>query len=70
MNITVIKRSGVKEPLSLEKWQAQVRKICEGISDVSPSMIELRASPNFYDGITTKEIDEITLRAIVASLMS
>jgi ribonucleoside-diphosphate reductase alpha chain len=65
MNITVIKRSGKKEQLTIEKWQAQVAKICQGIADVSQSMIEIKAQPHFYDGITTKEIDEVTLRAIV-----
>lgn len=65
MRIMVTKRDGTKEPLTLEKWQNHVSKICKGIADVSPSMIEIKAHPNFYDGITTKEIDEITLRAIV-----
>ncbi len=64
-NITVIKRSGKREPLAVEKWQAQVAKVCSGIADVSQSMIEIKSQPHFYDGITTKEIDEITLRAIV-----
>jgi ribonucleoside-diphosphate reductase alpha chain len=65
MKIYVTKRSGAKEPLNLEKWQAQVAKICKGIADVSPSMIEIKSQLHFYDGITTKQIDEITLRAIV-----
>jgi ribonucleoside-diphosphate reductase alpha chain len=65
MKIYVTKRSGQKEILTLEKWQAQIAKICRGIADVSQSMIEIKAQPHFYDGITTKEIDEITLRAIV-----
>ena len=65
MIINVTKRSGKKEPLNLEKWQAQVAKICAGIADVSPSMIEIRSNPHFFDGITTSEIDNITLRAIV-----
>ena len=63
--ITVVKRSGRREPLHIEKWQAQVAKICQGIADVSQSMIEIKAQLHFYDGITTKEIDGITLRAIV-----
>ena len=63
--ITVIKRSGQKEPLHIDKWQAQVAKVCQGIADVSQSMIEIKAQLHFYDGITTEEIDEITLRAIV-----
>lgn len=65
MRINVVKRSGLKEPLTIEKWQAQIANICTGIADVSQSMIEIKAQPHFYDGITTKEIDEITLRAIV-----
>ena len=63
--IQVTKRSGNKEPLAVEKWQAQVTKVCSGIADVSQSMIEIKSQPHFYDGITTREIDEITLRAIV-----
>jgi len=65
MQIQVTKRNGKKEPLTLEKWQTQIAKVCGGIADVSQSMIEIKAQPHFYDGITTKEIDEITLRAIV-----
>ncbi len=65
INITVTKRSGKREPLTIEKWQAQILKVCSGIADVSQSMIEIKAQPHFYDGITTREIDEITLRAIV-----
>lgn len=64
-NIIVTKRSGKKEQLTIEKWQAQIAKICCGIADVSQSMIEIKAQPHFYDGITTREIDGITLRAIV-----
>ena len=63
--IQVIKRSGSRAPLAVEKWQAQIAKVCAGIADVSQSMIEIKAQPHFYDGISTREIDEITLRAIV-----
>jgi len=63
--ITVIKRSGNREPLAVEKWQAQIAKVCKGIADVSQSMIEIKSQPHFYDGITTSEIDNITLRAVV-----
>jgi ribonucleoside-diphosphate reductase alpha chain len=63
--IQVTKRSGHQEPLAVEKWQAQITKVCAGIADVSQSMIEIKSQPHFYDGINTQEIDEITLRAIV-----
>jgi ribonucleoside-diphosphate reductase alpha chain len=65
MKIHVTKRDGTKEPLMLEKWQAQVAKICVGIADVSPSMVEIKSQLHFYDGISTQEIDGITLRAVV-----
>ena len=64
-SIQVIKRSGTRAPLAVDKWQAQIAKVCAGIADVSQSMIEIKAQPHFYDGISTREIDEITLRAIV-----
>jgi ribonucleoside-diphosphate reductase alpha chain len=64
-SITVVKRSGRRESLALEKWQTQIAKVCAGIADVSQSMVEIKAQLHFYDGITTKEIDGITLRAIV-----
>lgn len=63
--INVVKRDGRVEPLAVEKWQAQIAKVCTGIADVSQSMIEIKSQPHFYDGITTREVDEITLRAIV-----
>ena len=63
--ITVIKRNGNRESLAVDKWQAQIAKVCAGIADVSQSMIEIKSQPHFYDGITTQEIDGITLRAIV-----
>jgi ribonucleoside-diphosphate reductase alpha chain len=64
-NIMIVKRDGRKEPLTIDKWQHQVAKVCSGIADVSQSMIEIKAQPHFYDGMTTREIDEVTLRAIV-----
>jgi ribonucleoside-diphosphate reductase alpha chain len=63
--ITVLKRDGTREPLALEKWQTQIAKVCKGTADVSQSMIEIKAQLHFFDGITTNEIDGITLRACV-----
>ena len=63
--IQVTKRNGSRVTLDITKWQNQIAKVCQGIADVSQSMIEIKSQPHYYDGITTKEIDEITLRAIV-----
>jgi ribonucleoside-diphosphate reductase alpha chain len=63
--IQLVKRSGKKELLDIVKWQAQVEKVCRGVADISQSMIEIKASPHFYDGMTTREVDNLTLRALV-----
>ncbi len=60
------KRNGSKEPFEHSKWQAYIAKICEGIPDVSPSMIEFQARPHFRDGMTSRELDEATLKGMVS----
>lgn len=65
MTINVIKRNGKKEPLDIAKIQRQVHNACRGIDGVSPSMVELKSSLQFYDGIPTKVIDELLLQAMV-----
>ena len=62
--IHVIKRNGKRVPLNIEKWQAQIAKVCEGIEGVSPSMIEIGAQAHFYDGMTTRELDQMALRSM------
>lgn len=42
-NTYVVKRDGTKEKFDLAKWQAHIAKICEGVANVSPSMIEIAA---------------------------
>jgi ribonucleoside-diphosphate reductase alpha chain len=61
----VIKRNGQKERFELDKWQAQIAKVCEGVADVSPSMIEIAAQAHFTDGMSTRELDQIALRSMV-----
>ena len=63
--IHVIKRDGSKVPLDISKIQTQVARACEGISDVSPSMIELAAKIQFTDGMKTEDIDRLLLQAMV-----
>jgi ribonucleoside-diphosphate reductase alpha chain len=65
MTINVIKRSGERVPLDISKIQRQVKYDCHGIDGVSPSMIELKAQIQFYDGISTSTIDQLLLNAMV-----
>jgi len=63
--ITVTKRSGERVPLDISKIQRQVANACRDIDAVSPSMIEIKAQIEFYDGMTTTTIDELLLKAMV-----
>jgi hypothetical protein len=63
--ITVIKRNGQRVPLDISKIQRQVMHACRGIDGVSPSMIEIKAQLQFHDGMSTKTIDELLLKAMV-----
>jgi len=63
--ITVIKRNGDRVPLDINKIQRQVAHSCKGIDSVSPSMIEIKAQIELHDGMSTKTIDELLLKAMV-----
>jgi ribonucleoside-diphosphate reductase alpha chain len=63
--ITVIKRTGVRVPLQIEKIQKQVAMACAGIADVSQSLVEMRANIELFDGIETTTIDELLIRSAV-----
>lgn len=63
--ISVVKRDGTKEPYDIAKIQRQVQYACEGIANVSESMIELTMNLELYNGITTKHIDQLAENAAV-----
>jgi ribonucleoside-diphosphate reductase alpha chain len=63
--IFVVKRDGSREPLDITKVQTQIRRACDGITSVSESMIELRASIQFEDGMCTETIDKNLLHAMI-----
>jgi ribonucleoside-diphosphate reductase alpha chain len=64
-NINVVKRDGTTVPLDISKIQRQVAYGCRGIDNVSPSMIEIKAQIELHDGMSTKTIDELLLKAMV-----
>ena len=51
------------EDLKLEKIHRMVEYACEGLAGVSESQIEMNANLQFYDGISTKDIQEILVRS-------
>ena len=60
----VRKRNGSVEPLNLEKIHKVTAEACEGLgSAVSASQVEMNSGIQFYDGISTEEIQEILVRS-------
>ena len=59
----VIKRNGRVEPLDLDKIHVMVEEACKGLSGASASQVEMKSGIQFYDGITTAEIQEILIRS-------
>ncbi len=62
--ISVKKRNGRGiEPLDLEKIHVMVEEATKGLAGVSASQVEIQSGIQFYDGITTGEIQEILIKS-------
>ena len=59
----VVKRNGSIESLDLDKMHIMVEEACKGLAGVSASQVEMTSGIQFYDGISTKEIQEILIRS-------
>ena len=59
----VTKRNGKNEPLDLNKLHVMVEEACKDLAGVSASQVEIQSGIQFYDGITTDEIQEILIRS-------
>ena len=61
--IKVTKRDGRIEALHLEKMHLMVEEACKDLAGVSASQVEMTSGIQFYDGITTEEIQEILIKS-------
>ena len=59
----VVKRNGSIEPLDLEKMHIMVEQACDGLAGVSASQVEIQSGLQFFDGITTSQIQEILIKS-------
>ena len=59
----IVKRNGSKEHLNIDKIHFVVQEACEGLAGVSVSQIEMNANLQFYDNMSTGEIQEILIRS-------
>ena len=67
--VQIVKRDGSKETLDVDKLHKVVFHACEGINGVSPSEVEIKSQIQFYNGISSKEIQETLIKA-AADLIS
>ena len=65
----VVKRHGKLEPIDLEKVHRMVEAACKDVSGVSESAVEMNSGLQFYDGITSTEIQSILIKS-AADLIS
>ena len=61
--IKVKKRNGDVEKLDLDKMHLMVDEACKDLAGVSASQVEMTSGIQFYDGITTDEIQDILIRS-------
>jgi len=63
MKTEIVKRSGKNEPIDLEKVHRMVEAACKDVSGVSASSVEMNSGLQFYDGITSTEIQSILIKS-------
>ncbi len=62
-DIHITKRNGSRELLDLDKMHFVVEEAVAGLAGVSSSQIEMNADLQFYDGMTSDEIQEILIKS-------
>jgi len=65
----IVKRSGELEQIDLEKVHRMVEAACKDVSGVSASSVEMNSGLQFYDGMTSTEIQSILIKS-AADLIS
>ena len=61
--INIKKRDGSSEPLEVNKIHKVVEFACEGLTGVSSSQVEMSSHIQFYDGMSSDEIQEIMIKS-------
>jgi len=60
--MSVTKRNGGHEPVDLNKIVRAVQRCCEGLHAVDPMRVATRTISGLYDGASTRELDELSIR--------
>ena len=60
--MAVTKRNGSREPVDLNKIVRAVTRCCDGLHAVDPMRVATRTISGLYDGATTRELDQLSIR--------
>jgi ribonucleoside-diphosphate reductase alpha chain len=61
-SMSVTKRSGAHEPVDVNKIVRAVSRCCDGLMEVDSMRVALKTIAGLYDGATTRELDELSIR--------
>ena len=60
--MSVTKRNGGTEPVDLNKIVRAIQRCCDGLHAVDPMRVATRTISGLYNGATTQELDELSIR--------
>jgi ribonucleoside-diphosphate reductase alpha chain len=62
----VEKRNGSADPVDVTKIVRAVKRCCIGLSDIEPLRIAAKTISGFYNGATTRELDQLSIQTAAA----
>jgi len=65
----VKKRNVSAEPVDVTKIVRAVERCCIGLSDIEPLRIAAKTISGFYDGTTTRELDQLSIQTAAALIV-
>src|SRR3569833_3413723 len=68
-SMRVRKRSGAFEPVDVNKIVRAVGRCCGGLSGVESMRVALKTISGLYDGATTRELDQLSIRTAAALII-
>jgi ribonucleoside-diphosphate reductase alpha chain len=66
----VTKRNGERETVDVNKIVRAVSRCCAGLIDVDPMRVALKTIAGLYDGATTRELDELSIRTAASFIFA
>ncbi len=64
--MSITKRDGRREPVDVNKIVRAVMRCCDGLAEIDPMRVALKTIAGIYDGATTRELDELSIRTAAA----